>query len=106
MVGYNMIDLENIRSLSDFQRNTKSHVEAMREDGKPMVLTVNGEAALVVQDAAAYQELLQRLDRAESLEGIQRGLDAVSRSDVQPAKEAFEDLRKGHGIPRRGDRTR
>ncbi len=57
-----MIDLENIRSLSDFQRNAKEHLRRLKGTGKPEVLTVNGQAELVVQSAAAYQELLEQLD--------------------------------------------
>jgi hypothetical protein len=42
--------------------------------GHPLALTINGKAELVVQDAEAYQVLL---DRAEAIEGIQRGLADV-----------------------------
>jgi hypothetical protein len=38
------------------------------------VLTIDGKAELVVQDAEAYQALL---DRVEAIEGIQRGLADV-----------------------------
>ncbi len=60
-----MITPENIHSLTDFKRNTSSYVEKMKESKAPLVLTVNGEAELVVQDARAYQELLNRLSCAE-----------------------------------------
>ena len=40
-------------------------------------LTVNGRAEIVVQDADAYQKLLEAADRAEALEGIRRGLEDV-----------------------------
>ncbi len=42
-----MIDLTNIHSLSEFQRNTKHFCLQMQESEKPLVLTVNGEAQLV-----------------------------------------------------------
>jgi len=43
-----MIDLGNdIRSLSDFKRNTGELVEQMQASGRPIVLTVNGKARLV-----------------------------------------------------------
>ena len=57
-----MLDLANdIRSLSDFKRNTVALLDRLRETGGPLVLTVNGKAELVVQDAAAYQALLDRV---------------------------------------------
>ncbi len=57
------IDLRDIISLTDFQRNAKQHITRLSRSGKAQVLTVNGKACLVVQDAEAYQKLL---DQAEA----------------------------------------
>jgi len=93
-----MLDLANdIRSLSDFKRNTVELVERLRETGNPLVLTVNGRAELVVQDAAAYQALL---DRVETIEGIQRGLKDAKAGRTKPAQQVLDRLRRKHGIPR------
>ena len=93
-----MLDLANdIRSLSDFKRNTVALLDRLRETGSPLVLTVNGKAELVVQDAAAYQALL---DRVETIEGIQRGLQDVKAGRMKPAMQVFDRLRRKHGIPR------
>ena len=44
-----MIDLANdIRSLSDFKRNTVDLLHRLRKTGHPLVLTINGKAELVV----------------------------------------------------------
>ena len=51
-----MIKLSNIRSLTDFQRNTTKHLRNGEKDGKPEVLTVNGEAEIVVQSAESVSE--------------------------------------------------
>ncbi len=93
-----MLDLANdIRSLSDFKRNTVELLDRLRETGGPLVLTVNGKAEVVVQDAAAYQALI---DRVETIEGIQRGLADVKAGRTKPAKQVFDRLRRKHGIPR------
>jgi prevent-host-death family protein len=93
-----MLDLANdIRSLSDFKRRTAELLERVRQTGHPMVLTINGRAELVVQDAAAYQALL---DRIEAIEGIQRGLEDVRAGRTKPARQVFDRLRRRHGIPR------
>ncbi|KPQ32079.1 MAG: hypothetical protein HLUCCA11_22400 [Phormidesmis priestleyi Ana] len=57
--------LENIRSLTDFRRHTKDYVGKLRESNAPLVLTVNGEAALVVQNAKAFQDGQDRLQQVE-----------------------------------------
>ena len=93
-----MLDLANdIRSLSDFKRNTVDLLDRIRKTGNPMVLTVNGKAELVVQDAEACQALL---DRVETLDGIQRGVADVKAGRAKPARQVFGRLRRTHGIPR------
>lgn len=76
-----MIQVQNIRSLSEFQRNAKSHIRRLKKTGEPEVLTVNGQAQVVVQDAMAYQKLLDELDRKQATEGIARGLAQAKRGE-------------------------
>ena len=93
-----MVHLEDIHSLTDFQRNTKEHIQRLKETGRPEVLTVNGKAEIVVQDAASYQKLLELIDRVEAIEGIQKGLESMQRGEGQPAQDVFTRLRKKHNI--------
>jgi hypothetical protein len=58
------IRMEDIASLTDFHRNSTVHCKRLKRSGRPEVLTVNGKAVLVVQDAAAYQQLLEAVERA------------------------------------------
>jgi hypothetical protein len=60
------LKIEDIGSLTNFHRNSKAHLTRLRLTGRPEVLTVNGKAEVVVQDAAAYQRLLSRLERVTS----------------------------------------
>ena len=46
-----MIDLREVRSVTEFQRNIKDYVGRLKKNKSPLVLTVNGRAELVVQDA-------------------------------------------------------
>ncbi|HEY7767242.1 MAG TPA: hypothetical protein VIB55_03630 [Longimicrobium sp.] len=62
------------------------------------MLTVNGRAEVVVQEALAYQDLLDRLDRAEAIAGINRGLVSMRRGDGRPAEEVLDELRAQLGI--------
>lgn len=96
-----MIDLNEIHSLTEFQRNTKEHIERLKETGKPQVLTVNGKAEVVIQDAESYQKLLEDIDRLEAIAGIRKGLDEVSLGKTKSADEVFGAMRKKHKIPKR-----
>ena len=61
---------------------------------------MNGRAELVVQDAESYQLILERLDRAETLASIRRGIEQFDEGQGIPADEAEERLRKKHGFSR------
>jgi len=83
-----MLDLQrDINSLSDFKRNTPKFIQQMKETGEPVVLTVNGRAEIVVQDAGAYQKLLEEVERLHAIEGIKRGLNDVDAGRTVPSAE-------------------
>ena len=94
-----MINLKDIRSLTDFQRNTKQHLQHIRETRSPMVLTVNGKAEVVIQDAEAYQELIDRLERAEAIASVHQGSTELEQGEILPAREKVEELQMEHGMP-------
>jgi hypothetical protein len=90
-----MIALKDIRSLTDFQRNTKAHLKRLKATGRPEVLTVNGKAELIVQDAAAFEDML------DAIRGIQRGIEGVKAGTGKPFRQALDEIRAKHKIPRR-----
>ncbi len=96
-----MLDLNEIHSLTEFQRNTKTHIERLKKTGKPQILTVNGKAEIVVQDAESYQKLIEDMDRLEAMAGIKRGLEEVLQGKTSPASKVFDTMRKKHKIPKR-----
>jgi prevent-host-death family protein len=84
-----MINLDNIQSLTDFKRNASSYVDRIRETKSPLVLTVNGKAAVVVQDATAFQA---SADRMELMETQIRALKlAVLKQDIQVGNQQLKN---------------
>jgi small GTP-binding protein len=61
---------------------------------------VYGKAEAVVQDAEAYQRLLDIAAQADASEGIRHALEDVREGRVRPAREALEKFRRSRGIPR------
>lgn len=94
-----MVNLEDIHSLSEFQRHAKDFVAKMKQTRRPVVLTVNGQAELVVQDAASYQKMLDRLQEAEAVAAVQQGIADFAEGRSEDASSAFDNLRRKHGIP-------
>ena len=82
----------DIQSLSTFKRDTAKMVRQLKKTGQTVVLTVNGKAELVVQDAESYQKLLEAKDRMDAIEGIKRGLVSMKRNAGKPAEKFFQAL--------------
>lgn len=96
-----MLDLNrDIQSLTDFKKKTPDFVQQLKDTGDPMVLTINGKAELVVQDAAAYQKLLDIAEEARVMDGIRQGLEDMKAGRTQPIAEAFDDIRRDLGLTR------
>jgi prevent-host-death family protein len=56
---------EDICSMTEFKRRTSAVISRLRGTGRAVVLTTNGKADVVVQDAVSYQKLLDRLQEYE-----------------------------------------
>lgn len=98
-----MIDLsQDIHSLSDFKRKTTDFLARMKKSGHPVVLTINGKAELVVQDAANYQRLLELAERAEMMEFLRESRADIEAGRTEPALEALERLAVKHKLKRKG----
>jgi hypothetical protein len=92
-----MIQLTNIKPLADFLRNSKSHIGSLKSTGEAELLTVNGEASIVVQDAQSYQALLELAEQARQDERLRQALHAVKNSEpAEPVEEVFSRLRNKH----------
>ncbi|MDP9055220.1 MAG: type II toxin-antitoxin system Phd/YefM family antitoxin [Acidobacteriota bacterium] len=101
-----MLDITNdIQSLTTFRRRSGDFMKQLRKTRRPVVLTVKGMAAAIVQDAEAYQRLLDIAARAElDLVHLYRETDA-EHSDAalkwyRGFKEAILRLEEGpHRCP-------
>ena len=78
----------------------KRESRGLTETPAIVVLTVNGRAKLVVQDAASYQKLLNLVERQGAIEGIKRGLEDVKARRTQSLEEVFKEIRRSHGLSR------
>ena len=90
-----------IHSLSDFKRNTHEFIEQLKQTGEPVVLTINGRAKIVVQDADSYQRMLELLDRAETIEAIREGLDAVKLGNTISLDQFDKEMRRKIRTPKK-----
>ena len=93
-----MLDLANdIRSLSDFKRNTTDLLDRLRKTGHPLVLTINGKAKLVVQTRRRTKHCRPRRGRRGDSALRPGRCDGGSHEAVAPSLRSSS---RKHGIPR------
>ena len=94
-----MLDItSDIQSLTTLRRRSGDFMKQLKKSKRPVVLTVNGKAAAIVQDAEAYQRLLDIAAQADASEGIRQGLDDSKRGRGRDAEEFFAEFEAAHGI--------
>lgn len=74
-----MLDITNDIQSDAFRRRSGDFMKQLKKTKRPVVLTVKGKAAAIVQDAEAYQRLLDIAARADPEEGIRPGLEDAQR---------------------------
>src|SRR5271157_1120489 len=100
-MGRPMLDItSDIQSLTTFRRRSGDFMKQLKKTKRPVVLAVKGRAAAIVQDAGAYQQLLDIAALADAQEGIRRGLEDVKQGKIRPARVFFADFEAVHGIRR------
>ncbi len=96
-----MLDItKDIQSLTTFRRRSGDFMKHLKKSKRPVVLTVNGKAAAVVQDAEAYQRLLDIAAHVNAEEGIRQGLRDAKEGKLRPARELFDEFEATHGRSR------
>nr|WP_272912891.1 type II toxin-antitoxin system Phd/YefM family antitoxin [Teredinibacter turnerae] len=65
--------------MTDFSWKPAEHIKRLMESKRPEILTVNGKAAVVVQDAETYERIAALAEYAESIQNIRQALSEEGR---------------------------
>jgi len=87
----------NVDSLTNFQKNAKAILAELEATGEPLVLTVNGKAEVVVQDAAAYQRLVEDAENYRLVQGVKKAIREAEAGKTVPVEEAFASIHRNLG---------
>ncbi len=82
---------EDIPSLIDFKRDTSRFLRRLKATGHPVILTINGKAELVVQDASSYQRLFDLAQPLATIKFVRDGFAAIDRGEGRRMAEDAED---------------
>ncbi len=75
-------------------------MKQIKQRRRPMVLTVNGKAELIIQDPDSYQKLLEAADRFDAISMVQEGMVQSARGEGVFLEVFDKQMRKKHGLPR------
>ncbi len=93
----------DIQTLSEFKQNASKLVKQVQETGEPVVLTVNGKPAALLQNLDSYQELIDEREYRETVLALGEALADIENADTWPThEEAFAKIRERYNIKKRG----
>jgi prevent-host-death family protein len=90
---------QDTQPIEAFRDRPGELIEQLKATRRPILLTRDGQPAVVLQDPAEYQRLLDLAALADEEEGIRQGLEDMEAGRTRPAREVFDELREKHRIP-------
>jgi len=95
-----MFDItSDIQPLSYFKRHTPQVVRQLKKSGRPMVLTIDGKAQIVVMDAKAYRAYERQMEEAEMIAFLKESEEDIKAGRGRPARKVLEEIGKKYGLP-------
>ena len=82
-----MFSVSDIHTVTEFSRKPADYIGRLKKTGKPEVLTVKGKAAIVVQDAEAYERMARLAEYASSIQALQGAMQESGRPLAEFAAE-------------------
>lgn len=86
-------------SLASFTSDPQRYLDRLRQSGLPILLTSEGEAGIVVQDAASYQQILEKVEELETIAAVKEGLRDAAEGRTRPAREVLAEMAAKHRLP-------
>lgn len=94
-----MFNLSRTRSLNQVQEAVPALLDELKTDKTPIVITLDGKAAAVLQDVESYQNLLDRLELLEMVVGIRKSLEEFEQGKGISIDQAWEQFQQKHDLP-------
>jgi prevent-host-death family protein len=88
---------EDIRTIAELQAEPLALLKQVRKTGRPVIITRNGKADVVIMDAASFEDRLKLVNLARLLA---EGEADIAAGRTTPAREFFDELRREKKISR------
>ncbi len=84
----------DIHTVTEFKKNASALLKQLKKTKRPLVLTVNGKAAVVLQDVESYQKMTDDAEYHETVAALKEAVSDIDNSDNwQTHDEVFKKLR-------------
>lgn len=85
----------DIQTVSELKQNASKLIKQVNETGQPIVLTLNGKPAAVIQDVESYERMAEAADYQLTVRALREAQDHVDNGgELIPAEEVFDKLSK------------
>lgn len=86
---------EDIRSVTDLKRHTKDIVAQVHRTGRPVIVTVNGRADVILLDLTTYENQVSAQRMAELLAPAEKD---ITLKNTRPFKQFLKEFKNDHKI--------
>ena len=88
----------DITSFTEHRQHLRDHFAQVKETGRPLYITNNGETDAVVMSPEAYDALAEKAELLDSLAMLDRSMEDIKEGRTQPAKEALREIADELGL--------
>ena len=88
----------DITSFTEHRQHLREHLRRVRETGRPLYITTNGETNAVVMSPEAYDELADKAELVESLLMLDRSTADIQAGRTESAKAALKRIADELGL--------
>jgi prevent-host-death family protein len=82
----------DITSFTDFRARLRDHLDKRKTTSRPLFVTSNGETEAVVLSPAAFDDLMDQAELAQSLKLLDRSMGDIKAGRTRPAKAAIRQI--------------
>jgi prevent-host-death family protein len=96
--GGRMTRTTDITTFSDLRQNLRERLDRLKETGRPLYVTSNGEPDAVVLSPRAFDALMEKAELAEHLAAIDRGAADAKAGRVRGFREGVRAIAEKRGL--------
>ncbi|MEZ6232672.1 MAG: type II toxin-antitoxin system Phd/YefM family antitoxin [Phycisphaerales bacterium] len=88
----------DITTFSDLRQNMRERFDRLKQTGRPLFVTSNGEPDAVLLSPEAFDSLSAKAEIAEDIAAVERGMQDVRAGRVQDFRQAIRGIADRLGL--------